>query len=131
MRYPTKIDTWIAALLLVGPVLIAVISVAARVPALLLGVVPLALIIELLVLPCHYTLNADELIVRCGLLRIPIPYRQIESVQPTRNPLSAPAMSLDRVEIAYSNRRIMVSPVRRDEFIAKLNNRINAAKKGI
>jgi hypothetical protein len=131
MRYPTKIDTWIAALLLLGPILIAVISIAARVPALLLGVVPLALIILLLVLPCHYTLNADELIVRCGLLRIPISYRQIESVQPTRNPLSAPAMSLDRVDISYGNRRIMVSPVRREQFIAGLNNRVTAARKGI
>ncbi|UEG55384.1 PH domain-containing protein [Mucilaginibacter daejeonensis] len=47
----------------------------------------------------------------------------IKSVKATRNPLSAPAISLDRLEIAYGKYdTIMVSPKDRTGFIAQLLN---------
>ena len=45
----------------------------------------------------------------------------IESIRPTHNPLSAPAASLDRLEIRFIGRRsVLVSPRRQEEFINHL-----------
>lgn len=45
----------------------------------------------------------------------------IESIHPTHNPLSAPAASLDRLEIRFIGRRsVLVSPRRKEEFINHL-----------
>jgi len=40
-----------------------------------------------------------------------------------RNPLSSPALSLDRLEIVYGSRRIPISPEEKQRFLAELHAR--------
>jgi len=50
----------------------------------------------------YYEIKADKLLVTCGFLfHQTIPIAQIRSIQPTRNIISSPALSLDRQEIKY------------------------------
>jgi hypothetical protein len=50
--------------------------------------------------------------------------RDIRTVTPTRNPLSSPALSLDRLRIDYGRgRRIMVSPRDPGAFLRELRRR--------
>jgi hypothetical protein len=130
-RFPTKVDTWLAIVLaLVATVaIVGTIFVAQRGGTdFYIGVGALgffAAIILLLVWPMHYDLEPSELVVRFGVVRLRIPYERIDAVKPTRNPLSSPAMSLDRLEIRYrrSNGKqtwVLISPREKGRFLGEL-----------
>ena len=54
-----------------------------------------------------------------------IAYRDITSVRLSHNPLSAPALSLRRLEIRYGKHAwVLISPRDRDAFIASLRRRV-------
>ena len=65
----------------------------------------------------HYTVSGNTLRVACGPFRWKVPLDAIQSVEATRNPLSSPALSLDRLRIHYGRRRIMVSPSDKAGFL--------------
>lgn len=128
--YRSKIDTWLAALLLVPAILvlasvgIAVLSGAiSAVPGLAILAISVALPVWLLAGTC-YTLADEDLLVRCGPFRWRVPLAEITSMTPTRNPLSSPALSLERLRIDYGrSRMIMISPTDRDAFIRAVEAR--------
>lgn len=69
-----------------------------------------------------YELKEDMLIVKCGFFfKSRISVNEIKSIKPTRNIQSAPAFSLQRLEIIYGkNNHVLISPRRKKEFIEKL-----------
>ena len=77
-----------------------------------------------LVVPMYYEIGPTELLVRSGLLRYHVPLDGIESVRPSHNPLSSPAMSLDRLRIDYRvkghKRVILISPADKSGFLDQL-----------
>jgi hypothetical protein len=71
-----------------------------------------------------YTVTTGFLVIRSGPFHWGVPLRQIKKITPTRNPLSSPALSLDRLRIEYSDvKAIMISPENRKEFLADLRSR--------
>lgn len=69
-------------------------------------------------LATYYVLDDRNLIIRSGPYKKVIPLSDIRSVEKTRNPLSAPALSLDRLEIKYGKYGFaLISPEDRDAFI--------------
>lgn len=133
--YPSKVDAWLVVVLgaaVVFPLVLGAqlvfVSKAAAVgclgaSAFVLGVLGVA------VFPCRYLLEGDHLLVRAGLLRWKVPYKAITAVELTMNPLSSPALSLERVRIDYAGRSIMVSPVERAEFVQALRAAASAASR--
>src|SRR5262249_38890781 len=106
-RFPSKVDTWLAVVLAL-PLGLMVVTTALLAQkggnALFLGLGPLVFflaILLLLVLPMHYDLEPTALLIRFGVVRQRIPYDRIDEAHPTRNPLSSPALSLDRLRIRY------------------------------
>ncbi|MBC8032644.1 MAG: PH domain-containing protein [Chitinophagaceae bacterium] len=82
-------------------------------------------------LKTYYQLTDNNLlIVTCGFFyKITIPIMNIETIRPTRNPISSPALSLDRLELRYENgNRVLLSPANRPDFIASLQQ-VNASIK--
>ena len=123
MRFRTKVDAWILILVSLAPLgLIAATVATGDWKVGLFGLVYLGLL-SLLVWPCEYVLEVDRLVVRSGVIRWRVPYREIESVKPTSNPLSSPAWSLDRLWIAYGKRAVMVSPKDKGMFLEELARR--------
>ncbi len=131
--YESKRDAWIIVLIWIG-VLMCLFGVAAQLASsatLVLKVV--TAIIALLAVGfmlwtlygIRYTLTDAALMIRCGPFRYRVPLDRIESVRPTRNPLSSPAASLDRLRIEWNKgrRRIMVSPLQKKEFMRDLERR--------
>lgn len=53
-----------------------------------------------------------------------VPLREIRLVRSTRNPLSSPALSLDRLRIEYGRRAIMISPDDKARFLEELQKRM-------
>ena len=70
-----------------------------------------------------YVVESDALRIRASFLRWRVPLAAIESIEPTRNPLSSPACSLDRLLIRYAGRRIMISPADQAAFLRALASR--------
>jgi hypothetical protein len=70
-----------------------------------------------------YTLTETDLEIRCAFVRMTIPFRSITRVQPTRTLQSAPALSIDRLEIRHDGGVAVISPKDRTGFIRELRAR--------
>ena len=72
----------------------------------------------------HYTLDDDTLVIRSGPFRWRVPVAEMRAVTETSNPLSSPALSLDRLRIEYENgRSVMISPEDKEGFLRDLRSR--------
>lgn len=134
LAFNSKIDLWIVILVLV-PVAACAWALAAYWNPLIargwgltaLAAVPLAAGIVLplwLIVSLRYFLSDDTLRVRCGPFHWRIPIPEITAVGPAREPLSSPAMSMDRIRIAYgSGQTLTISPEHKNEFLRQLDHR--------
>jgi hypothetical protein len=65
-----------------------------------------------------YTFDHTDLKVRCGPFAWRVPLREIRAVTATRNPLSSPALLLDRLRIDFARgSSIMISPLDKEAFM--------------
>jgi hypothetical protein len=66
----------------------------------------------------EYVVDNGELFISCGPVRKRIQLRDIKSATPSKNPLSSPALSLDRILITYGeNKSILISPENKKGFL--------------
>jgi len=80
-------------------------------------------------LTTSYRLSDRDLHITSGPFRIRVPLAQIQRITPTRSVLSAPALSLDRLEIAYGNGQVVViSPKDHRAFFAAVAARAPQAQ---
>lgn len=128
--YPSKIDRWlqvimafsaIGAALACGPAMVAA-SAAERLFIAVTLVVSFGLPVWLLS-STYYVLDDDTLHVHSGPFHWRIALRDITAVTPTRNPLSSPALSLDRLRVDYAGKSLMISPLDQEEFRRDLKDR--------
>ena len=138
--YRSKIDPWLIPILWMPPVAAVVSGVASALAgstsgsliSVAMGVFVVALY-GVLVFPMRYSLSETDLVVRFGICRRRIPLAQITDVHPTSNPLSAPALSLDRLRIRFGQgffKSEMISPADRDQFLAELAQKAGLNRDG-
>jgi hypothetical protein len=82
-----------------------------------------------------YTVTAAEIRVRSGPFRFRVPLATLASITPSSSPLSSPAVSLDRLRIAYRDaqgraRALMVSPADKAGFLAAVATRCPSLVRG-
>jgi hypothetical protein len=126
--YRSKVDAWLVVVLVGVPVgmvdfLLDGVGIDDRVATLLmLGVVVAILGIFLwLCASTRYSIIGDFLSVRSGPFSWMIPIDEITSIEPTHNPASSPALSLDRLVIRYGrDAELMVSPKDKAGFVEAL-----------
>lgn len=71
-----------------------------------------------------YTISDKELLVQQGPFHWKIPLESIKKVRRSNEFVSSPALSLDRLEITYSNgKSILISPDKIDAFLNILRER--------
>ncbi|GAB2515635.1 PH domain-containing protein [Spirosoma aerophilum] len=95
----------------------------------LLVIVLVSLFIGHMFLTTYYQIDGQNLRIRCGfLVNQSIDITTIRTITETRNPMSSPAISIDRLEIAYNKfDSVLVSPRDKTGFIQALK----AVKAGI
>lgn len=76
---------------------------------------PIALLVWMFI-STRYTVTDTDLRIRCAFLRASIPLASIRRLRTTRNAISAPALSLDRIEITHDAGIALVSPRDRSAF---------------
>ncbi|WP_191621416.1 PH domain-containing protein [Marinihelvus fidelis] len=122
--FRSAVDSWYYIVTFGAPLLVIVIAYLEAgfrsfgEALVVLGVVLIAALIPLwLLLSTRYTVQGDELRVRSGPVSKTIAISGIRSVEPSRSILSAPALSLKRLKVAYDGGQVLVSPADRDGFI--------------
>lgn len=132
--YHSKKDAWLVAVIWIC----AVISLGGAVVTFLDPIPPLPKALILLVCfaaaaiclwplyTTRYILTAQELLVRCGPFRWRIRLKDIRSVIAQRNPISSPAVSMDRIQIRHRGRSgtIYISPEDKHAFMRDLAARV-------
>ncbi len=135
--YPSKRDLWLMLIVWMLPPLMifSLVAVAmdseeaafwVRALAIIFFTAFTAFSIWLAVLPhqTFYELGSDFLEIRVGPFSHRISLGEITEAYPTRNPLSSPAWSLDRIQIRYSSSRFgaLISPDNKIRFLAELES---------
>ena len=134
MEFKSKVDLWLATTLW-GSVVICFFPVFTE-DGLLIGLaigITMATFIFLLWVNTKYYIR-DEYVVIKGIFKDTlIPIASITSVRPTRNPISAPALSIDRLEINHGKYEFaLISPLEKERFmeeLLKINPQIKMNKK--
>jgi hypothetical protein len=123
MRHAAKIDPLIGFGLLVG-IIVPGVGAYQRSEPWAFGV---SIFIGLLVLGCcypqWYETTGDALVVRAGVITYRVPYSAIISARPSTSRRSSFALSLDRIEIAYGAKSILIAPKDQQAFLADLATR--------
>lgn len=100
-------------------------NAVASIPAIVLG----AGLPVWLMLSTTYTIGESSLLVRSGPFKWQVPIAGITGITPTSNPLSSPALSLDRLRIDYGRgKSLMISPKNKEQFIRDLEARRRALR---
>lgn len=130
MVYRSEIDTWILVVLIISVVVslgagALLISVIGSTKSWLLAILiasPGSILPVWLVATTYYKIEPDHLFISCGPVQTKVPLWEIKSITPTNNPLSSPALSLDRLRIEYGQgKSVMISPRDKERFIRDLN----------
>jgi len=138
--YPSKIDWWLGIALCIAPLVLAWSAIdlwqqdrTAEVSQLGYAALIVVGVYGGLIFPMRYGLSDTDLTIRFGQCRRRIPFSEITEAFPTRNPLSSPALSLDRIHIQHGQgifRSVRISPVRQQEFLTELAERAGLEQDG-
>lgn len=132
--YPSRIDRWVAALLLSPFVICAGMAVylfslgrpGDASSICLVGAATMA-VTAVFTVPCRYTFLEDALSVRCGVVCYQVPYADMQNVEISSTILSGPALSMRRVVICTDKRKHILSPIDRERFIEQVRSKMQDA----
>jgi membrane protein YdbS with pleckstrin-like domain len=132
--FRSKVDNWLVAVIILSVLIsLATISVTVKLAPAFLGVTLVLVVLTGAILPLwltrstRYCLDDSTLLIQSGPFTWNVPINEIRNVEPTRNPLSSPALSLDRLRIEYGQGKwIMISPDDKPSFLRELKLRQNS-----
>lgn len=75
-------------------------------------------------LKTEYSIIDDTLLIQSGPLRLELDIHEITTIKKTRNRMSSPALSFDRLEVKTKIHSVIISPEDKEVFIRSLQ-RIN------
>jgi len=126
-RFRSKIDVWLGGVHLLGILVSGAVAIGLLFQEGLasLAIVPLMTtgLLLWLLSDTWYGITDTDLIVHCGPFRTSVPISSIRAVRPTRTVCSAPALSLDRLELTYAGGTLVISPADKAGFIRALRER--------
>lgn len=133
--YRSKVDVWLVVVLVGVPIglvdfLLDGVGIDDRFATLLMLSVVVAMLGFFLWLcaSTSYSIIGEFLSVKSGPFSWMIPIDEIASIEPTHNPASSPALSLDRLVIRYGHgAELMISPKDKSGFIEELKKHTQRA----
>lgn len=135
MKFKSKIDWWLLLIFIVitDNIVIKIYeanhlySLASNFPHLIIY----SLVIFIIWLPIfntYYVVENNTLVIKSLVFRWKIKLNDITQIEPTHNPLSSPALSLDRLKIYYMKNEkiatVMISPKNKEAFLQAINKRL-------
>lgn len=133
-KFKSKVDRWILVLIL-AVIVVQLVAITAAIneagepgmiTSLILVLIGVVALMIWLLLGTHYTVDRGYIRIVSGPFRWRVPIDEITAVSRTRNPLSSPALSLDRLSIRYGKRRrIMISPADQAGFLEAIGHELS------
>ena len=130
MRFASKVDGWLIPVFVVaiGGMLAAFVTALVddtptwlKIVVAATSVLVCALLMAVLK-STYYVVGNGELRIVSGPFRWKIAVSDIVEITPTHNPLSSPALSLDRLKVRYGPRRyVLVSPADKEGFVKAID----------
>ena len=124
MYFPSKRDLWLSLVVwipLLGgfiPTVLIPFKNGQFDPVIAIIFVPIVVFVAWLWIGTGYTVTEEDLKIKSGPIRLTIPLEKITSIESTRNPISSPALSMDRLEINYGvGKFAIISPQDKEGFI--------------
>lgn len=130
MVFRSKVDTWLSCVLLIAAAM-ALWAAAATLrqdsgTGLLVAVVLVligAVLPMWILLGTAYSVESGTLRIRSGPFSWRISVDSIRGIEPSRSPVSSPALSLERLRVEYgAGKWILVSPADQRAFIAAIEH---------
>jgi len=136
LKFRSKIDWWLLLIFIVITANIVIkiyeanhhYSLASNFPHLIIY----SLVIFIIWLPIfntYYVVENGTLVIKSLVFRWKININDITQIEPTHNPLSSPALSLDRLKIYYMKNgkiaTVMISPKNKEAFLQAINKRLH------
>lgn len=118
--YRSKVDFWLVAVVYGVTVMSCLPCAVYGLNWVVIGILSVLVVAETCVLfGIRYVIDGCMLEVNCcGLSREKYDLRNLTEMKPTHSILSAPAASLDRLELRFGKRRfVIVSPYKKNEFV--------------
>ena len=137
--FRSKIDLWLVIVTVAVPIVILEfildgLDTPGKFAELLALVIVVAVlgIIAWLYFSTRYTISGDFLLVKAGPFSWVIPIEDIVSVESTSNPMSSPALSLDRLLIRYGqSAELMISPKDKSGFMKELKKHLKPSSTAV
>lgn len=135
MKFRSKIDWWLLLIFIVITANIVIkiyeanhlYSLASNFPHLIIYSLVI-LVIWLPIFNTYYVVENNTLVIKSLVFRWKINLNDITQIEPTHNPLSSPALSLDRLKIYYMKNEkiatVMISPKNKEAFLQAINKRL-------
>ncbi|WP_413231499.1 PH domain-containing protein [Microbulbifer aggregans] len=133
-EFQSKVDTWLAVIIWGAAVFSMIIAIYLLIAqpiskvniAIVATTSTLGVILPVwIMLATNYIVSNGLLKIHCGPFSWSVPIDEISSVTATRDTLSSPALSLDRLRITYSSgKSIMISPQGKSEFLSAIGRKI-------
>jgi hypothetical protein len=115
--YRSKIDWWLMLIVYGAFVFPIVEGIRMKQYIMSLVFVGIILLISVLFYTTRYTIEGENLLI----WRTKIDIKSIRKIYKTRNPLSSPALSIDRIAIVYNKfDEVLISPADRAAFVQEL-----------
>ncbi|WP_338378911.1 PH domain-containing protein [uncultured Flavobacterium sp.] len=115
--YKSKVDWWLTAIIIVVFAYPFIEGVVTRQYTLSIVMLAVLALIAFLFSKIKYEINGE--ILKVWWIKIEI--NSIRKIYATNNPLSSPALSLDRIAIVYNTYdEVLISPKDKKEFIEEL-----------
>ena len=131
MRFVSKVDGWLIPVFIIAiaGMLTAFVTVLIEETSLWLQIVVsvasvlFCALLSAILRSTYYVVADGVLRIVSGPFRWKVAISDIVEITPTRNPLSSPALSLDRLKVTYGKRRyVLVSPADKEGFIKAIEN---------
>ncbi|WP_062048865.1 PH domain-containing protein [Bacillus sp. JCM 19034] len=121
MHFPSKKDIWLNILMFGIIVLFLLLPLIEFKLITIVIVYPLAMLMIWFWIATSYTIEDGILIIRYGPFSKSIKVKHIQALQKSKSLHSAPAMSIDRIEIRYNQYdTVYISPQKEKEFVETL-----------
>lgn len=124
MYFPSKKDWWLGLIIWVSFLLPPIMLIYEGLYTQLWISVLIIIFVSWIWFGTGYTITEKELKIKSGPIRSKIPIEKIKKIRKTKNPLSSPALSLDRLEIKYGKySTALISPADKEGFIQAIKER--------
>lgn len=132
-RFRSKVDLFlmapVAIALVLPPILMLGAVTAGQKESWVLVVPFAALVIVACVLNVSYEVTDEDIVVHRGPFRSRMPLRRVQGLRATRDWVSSPALSLDRIEIRTDRGLwLVVSPADKTGFVRAIRARVPSVR---